>query len=297
MFWALKKGFYRGFHMVMKIAIKILPIPIPVVLTGPGSVTRLAENIKAIGIKSVLVVTDKILMDLNLLDGLLTSLEEKSIKYIFFNGVEPNPTIENVEAGKKIYSQNNCQGIIAFGGGSPIDCAKIIGARIRNPFLPVRWMKGLFKVLIPIPPFFCIPTTAGTGSEATVAAVIKNAIAHTIGGLYGVPHGLANAIILPYILEFSQKEAKEKLARLAVCGGIGNNDDSADALSRGFIEKVKNMNRNMNIPAFIKELKEQDIPLIVKGAMAEAHPDYPVPRIMKYQDCVDIVKRLLPPPL
>ena len=170
MIWTLKKRAYRAQQKVMKVASMVLPFPVPVLLTGPGSVRKLAENIRVRGLKNVLVVTDKVLMDLKLPEGLLESLEENGVKYTIFDDVQPNPTIENVEAGKKIYKANKCDGIIGFGGGSPIDCAKIIGARISNPYFSVRRMKGLFKVFLPIPPFFCVPTTAGTGSETTVAA-------------------------------------------------------------------------------------------------------------------------------
>jgi len=178
MIWTLKKKAYRAQQKVMKVASTVLPFPVPVLLTGAGSVRKLAENIRVRGLKTVLVVTDKVLMDLRLPEGLLESLEENGINYIIFDEVQPNPTIENVEAGKKIYKANQCDGIIGFGGGSSIDCAKIIGARISNPYFSVRRMKGLFRVFLPIPPFFCVPTTAGTGSETTVAAVITDAKTH-----------------------------------------------------------------------------------------------------------------------
>ena len=401
--WLLKKFFFRSVQWVMKYAAMILPFRVPAILTGQGSVKTLVDNIKARGLNHILVVTDKVLMDLNLLDGLQTALKENGINYVIFDDVQPNPTIENVEAGKEVYKQNKCKAIIAFGGGSPIDCAKAIGARIRNPFLPVRFMGGLFRVLIPIPPFFCIPTTAGTGSETTIAAVVTNAethekfaimdpklipriaildpelmvglppfitattgmdalthaveaylnrngtaytdenallatklifenlekayengadlearnnmalasfyaglaftrayvgyvhaIAHRMGGLYGVPHGMANAVVLPYVLEYSRSEAEEKMARLAIAAGLGSEGDSNEVLSHTFIDAVKAMNANMEIPTFIEGLKESDIPLIVKRAFKEAHPLYPVPKIMTDQDCADLVRKLLP---
>lgn len=403
MIWTLKKKLYRMQQGVMKIASDVIPFPVPVLLTGPGSVRHLAENIRARGIRNVLVVTDKVLSGMKLPDGLLKSLKENGVDYTVFDDVQPNPTIQNVEAGRAVYRANKCRGIVAFGGGSPIDCAKIIGARVNNPYLSVRRMKGLFRVFLPIPPLFCVPTTAGTGSETTVAAVItdpathekfaisdlklipkiavldpelmvglpphitsttgmdalthaveayiglngnaftdenaesavklifenleeayrngKNldaranmalasfyggaaftrayvgyvhAIAHNMGGLYGVPHGLANAIILPYVLEFCREEAENKLAALAVAGGIGKKNESAEKLSLRFIEHVKTMNKNMNIPTFIKELKEKDIPLIAKRALDEAHPDYPVPRIMTLSEMEGLVRKLLP---
>lgn len=403
MMWTVKKKLYRVQHGVMKVASQVIPFPVPVLLTGPGSINNLAENIKARGIKKVLVVTDKILTGLKLTDSLLNSLKAHGIAYTVFDDVQPNPTIENVEAGRNIYRANACNGIIGFGGGSPIDCAKIIGARVANPYMSVRRMRGMFRVFLPIPPLFCVPTTAGTGSETTVAAVITDAathekfaisdlklipkiavldpelmvglpphitattgldalthaveayiglngnaftdenaetavklifenleeayhngknltarnnmalasfyggaaftrayvgyvhaIAHNMGGLYGVPHGLANAIILPYVLEFCRKEAEKKLAALAVAGGIGKKSESAEKLSIRFIDHIKTMNKNMNIPTFIKELKEKDIPLIAKRALNEAHPDYPVPRIMTLQECETLVRKLLP---
>ncbi len=402
MIWTVKKRLYRTQQQVMKVASAVIPFPIPVLLTGPGSVKNLAENLKVRGLKNVLLVTDKILMDLKLPESLLDSLQENGVKYTVYDDVQPNPTIESVENGRKVYQKNKCDCIIGFGGGSAIDCAKIIGARISNPFMSVRRMKGLFRVFLPIPPFFCVPTTAGTGSETTVAAVItdaathekfaindlklipkiavldpelmvglpphitsttgmdalthaveayiglngnkftdenaKNAtklifenleeaykngknmearnnmalasfyagaaftrayvgyvhaIAHNMGGLYGVPHGLANAIIMPYVLEFCRKEAEKKLAGLAIAGGIGTRGESEEVLSRRFIDKVKTMNKKMKIPTFIKELKEKDIPLIAKRALDEAHPDYPVPRIMTLAECEELVGKLL----
>ncbi|WP_143521141.1 iron-containing alcohol dehydrogenase, partial [Pseudomonas sp. 2995-1] len=73
---------------------------------------------------------------------------------------------------------NGCEGILAFGGGSPIDCAKGIGARIARPKKSISQMKGQLKVRREMPPFFAIPTTSGTGSEATLAAVISNTMTH-----------------------------------------------------------------------------------------------------------------------
>src|SRR6056297_1508342 len=403
MIWTLKKKAYRAQHGVMKVVAGVFPFPVPALLTGPGSVGQLAENIKIRGLKHVLVVTDRILMDLKLPEGLLSALSENGVEYTIFDEVKPNPTIENVEEGRKLYKENKCDGIIGFGGGSPIDCAKIIGARISNPYLSVRRMKGMFRVFLPIPPFFAVPTTAGTGSETTIAAVLTDAdthekfavndfklipkiavldpelmaglpphitattgmdalthaveayigvngnkftdenaekatelifenletaykdgsnldarnnmalasfyagtaftrayvgyvhaIAHNMGGLYGVAHGLANAIILPYVLEFCRKDAEQKLARLAIAGGIGTAEESAEALSHRFIEKIKTMNKDMGLPDDIKELKEEDIPLIAKRALDEAHPDYPVPRIMTRQECEDLIRKLLP---
>lgn len=402
MIWTVKKALYRAKQRVMKTAAVVIPLPTPGLLTGPGSVHQLAENISVRGLKRILVVTDKVLMGLKLPQGLLDSLDKAGIGYTIYDEVQPNPTIENVEAGVTLYKEQGCDGIIAFGGGSPIDCAKVIGARVANPYLSVRMMKGLLRVILPIPPFFCVPTTSGTGSETTVAAVIADAathekfaindlklipkiavldpelmvglprhvtaatgmdalthaveayigrngsaftdenaeratrlifanleeayqnganldaryqmalasycagaaftrayvgyvhaIAHNIGGLYGVPHGLANAIILPHVLRFCRVEAQEKLASLAIAGGIGEAGESAEGLSLRFIDAVEGMNERMGIPTFIKELLPRDISLIARRALEEAHPDYPVPRIMTLGECERMVGGLL----
>jgi alcohol dehydrogenase class IV len=402
MIWALTKAFYRTYHFIMKYAIRLLPFPVPRLLTGPGSVGQLPAEIKRRGHKRVLVVTDKVLMGLGLADGFLKGLQQQGVESVIFDEPQPNPTIENVENGRKVYKENRCDGIVAFGGGSPIDCAKIIGARVANPYRSVRGMKGLFKVWLPIPPFYCVPTTAGTGSETTVAAVITDAashekfaindlklvpkvavldpelmvglppqitsttgmdalthaveayigtmgnrftdrnaeqavqlifahleeayrngsnleardkmalasfyagsaftrayvgyvhaLAHNMGGLYGVPHGLANAIILPYVLEFCRRDAQAKLAQLARVGGLTTVGEPDEALSYRFIAKVKEMNVAMQIPACIKELKCGDIPLIARRALKEAHPEYPVPTLMTQAECEALLTRLL----
>ena len=399
----IKNKYQRVYNKVMKYASIILPIPIPKVLSGAGSVKMLAKEKKLKKLKKVLIVTDKVLVKLNLLDDLLTSLKENDIDYVIYDAVRPNPTIQNVENGRTLYKKNKCDGIIAFGGGSPIDCAKIIGARVSNPYMSVKMMKGLFRVFLPIPPFFCIPTTAGTGSETTIAAVITNpdthekfaindiklvpeiavldpnlmlglpkhitsttgldalthaveayiglngtrftdekaknavklifenleevynnpqntearnnmaiasfdaglaftrayigyvhAIAHNMGGMYGVPHGLANAIILPYVLEYYGESIINKLSDLAKVANIGENKDNNKILAQKFIERIKEMNKNMEIPTFIKELNTSDIPLIAKRALKEANPAYPVPEIMSYNDCENLIKKLLP---
>lgn len=403
MLWTATKGAFRAVHYIMKMGVSILPFPVPELISGAGSLHQLADKVKTAGISKIMLVTDPGIVKIGLVKELENSLKENDVQYILFDGVQPNPTIQNIEDGLKLYLAEGCEGIIAFGGGSPMDCAKAIGARAKNPRQSVSDMRGMFKVKKATPPFFAVPTTAGTGSETTIAAVITDpethekyaitsfklvpdvaildpelmvglpphitsttgmdalthaveayiglhgnsftndmaekavnlifenledvykdgsnldkrnnmalasyyggsaftrcsvgyvhAIAHNMGGLYGVPHGLANAIILPYILDYSRKEAEGKLARLAVAGGIGKVDESPEVLSKRFIEKVKSMNANMDIPTTITELQEKDIPLIAKRALSEGNPNYPVPRIINQKECEEIVRKLLP---
>lgn len=368
-------------------------------LKGAGSVRELPALVKSKGISSVLVVTDKGLMGLNLLQGLFDNLDAQGIKYTVYDGVQPNPSIENIEEARRLYLRNACEGIIAFGGGSPMDCAKAAGARVMNPATTVSQMRGQLKIRHKLPPFFAVPTTAGTGSETTLAAVVTNmqthekyaindpklrpkyavldpelttglpkkitsttgmdalthaveayiglsgvkstdkyaedatklifenletayndgkniearenmlvasfyagmaftrayvgyvhAIAHNLGGMYGTPHGLANAVILPYILEYFGETAYAKLAKLADIVGIAGANDAEKA--QKFIAEIKRMNKDMEIPEHFDFIKEEDIPTLVERALKEGNPLYPVPKIMDKADCEAVIRKI-----
>ena len=372
----------------------------PQLLEGKGSVLRLPEFIKSKGINKVLVVTDKGLMSLNLLDPMFEKLKEAGVEYVVYDGVQPNPTIPNIEAAREMYLKNGCEGFIAFGGGSSMDCAKVAAARVVKPNQTVRQMRGYLKVLKKLPPFFAVPTTAGTGSETTVAAVVtdpetheKNAIndiclrpkfavldpeltvglpphitsttgmdalthaveayigrsntkqtreqaekatklifdnieeaynngkdyearanmlkgsywagcaftrayvgyvhaiAHNLGGLYGTPHGLANAVILPYVLEWYGDCIYPQLAKLADIVGITGSSEAEKA--QAFIAAIKKLNADMNIPTTFDFIKEEDLPTLIGRALKEGNPGYPVPRIMDYNDMEGVIRRFM----
>ena len=178
MLWELKKCWYRTYQTVFKLAMNFLDWSEPQLLEGNGSILQLPEFIKSKGISKVLVVTDKGLMGLHLLDPMFEKLTEVGIEYVVYDEVQPNPTIPNIEATREMYVKNGCQGFIAFGGGSPMDCAKAAAARVVKPRQSVRQMRGYLKVLKKLPPFFAVPTTAGTGSETTVAAVVSDPETH-----------------------------------------------------------------------------------------------------------------------
>ena len=382
------KAFCRTYQFVMKIAANFLPFRQPEILEG---LEKVPEQIEKLGIDSVLIVTDDVLHNkLHLIDGLKEGLEAKGIKYAVYDKTVPNPTIDNIEEGVALYKENGCNALIAFGGGSPMDCAKGIGCRIARANKEIPKMKGVLKVMKKLPVIFAVPTTSGTGSEATLAAVISNsvthekyaindpvlipkyavldpsltlklpkhitsttgmdalthaveayigssnteltkamavkatklifenlknaydngedikarrnmqlasyyagvaftrayvgnvhAIAHTLGGFYGVPHGLANAVILPHILDFYGEKAYVKLSELANAVGIKG---TTEAKAKQFIQAVKDMNAYMNIPTTIDGIKEEDIPTMVERAFKEANPLYPVPKIMSKED-------------
>jgi len=158
----------------MKCVAKALPWRKPELIEGDGCVTKLSGYIKEGNIKSILFVTVQGTMKRKSADSLLETLGNDGIAVTIYDRTVPNPTIGNVEEALALYKENNCEGIIAFGGGSPIDCAKCVGARVAKPHKSIQQLRGYLKVRTEIPPLYAIPTTAGTGSEATVAAVIDD---------------------------------------------------------------------------------------------------------------------------
>ncbi len=396
------KVYCRVFQFCLRIGSLFLDWSQPELITGENSVLGISDILKSRNKKSVLLVTDNGLKNLGLIDGLVSKLENDGIKVSVFSDVQPNPTIENVENAKNCYLENSCEAIIAFGGGSPMDCAKGAGARISNPGRSINSMRGLFHVRKKLPLLIAVPTTAGTGSETTIAAVItdtethektamnstklrplyaaldpalttglpqkitsttgldalthaveayiggsntrntrKNAedavklifenletayndgkniearnnmllgsfyagvaftkayvgyvhcIAHQLGGLYGVPHGLANAVILPYVLEFYGKKAYKDLAHLADVAGIGKNLKTKEEKAKAFIAEIKAMEKRMEIPEKFEQIKDEDISTIVERALKEGNPLYPVPVIMSPADCEKVVRQLM----
>ena len=401
MCWAVKKCWYRFCQRTLMIGMCFMNWKEPELLEGENAVLKLPSFIKNKNINKVLVVTDKGLMGLHLLDPMFEELKKVGVDYVVFDGVQPNPTIPNIEACKDMYVEHHCEGIIAFGGGSPMDCAKAAAARVVKPKQSVRKMRGYLKVGKKLPPFFAVPTTAGTGSETTLAAVVtdpetheKNAIcdtclrpkyavldpaltvglpphitsttgmdalthaveayigksnvkstikyaedatilihenlekayangkdmeardnmlkasfyagsaftrafvgyvhaiAHNLGGMYNTPHGLANAVILPYVLEWYGKSAYKPLSKLADLIKITTPEMSMEEKAKAFITEIRRMNKAMNIPEKFDFIKEEDIPTLVKRALKEGNPGYPVPRIMNEKDCEQVIRSI-----
>ena len=117
-----------------------------------------------------------------------------------------------------------------------------------------------------------------------------HAIAHNLGGMYGIPHGLANSVILPVVLEEYGSTIYPRLAKLAEIVGI--NGQTEEELAKGFIAEIKAMNERMTIPTSFEQIKEEDIPTIVERAMKEAHPLYPTPVIFDADRLAQIVRKL-----
>ena len=168
------KMYCRTFQAVLKQLIKLMPWRKPELLQFDNGAAGLAAFVKGKGMERVLVVTDGNLMKLGLCAPMLEAMEKEGVKAAVFDKVVANPTIDNVEEALALYKESGAQGIIAFGGGSPMDCAKGVGARVARPKKSIPKMKGILKVVKKMPPFFAIPTTSGTGSETTLAAVITD---------------------------------------------------------------------------------------------------------------------------
>jgi alcohol dehydrogenase len=169
--------FYRLYHLGLKLLVGVLPTPSPVLFKGEGALNNLISDIKVNKLNRLLLVTDHQIKCLGLHQDIRNLLEDHSISTELYSDVEPNNPIESIEQGFNHYQQSLCQGVICLGGGSVMDCGKLIAARVARPEKTTAQLKGLFKVRRKLPPVYAIPTTAGTGSETTVAAVVFDPIA------------------------------------------------------------------------------------------------------------------------
>lgn len=168
----IKKIGCRICQIFLKGGMYLLPWRTPEVMKGEGASERIPISVRRMGLKKPLIVTGPHIRAAGLLEGMLDALKSVSIPYVIFDGVTPNPTDKEVAEGIKVFRENQCDCLIAFGGGSPLDCAKAVGAGIARPGKKISQLQGLFRVLRPIPVLFAVPTTAGSGSETTIAAVV-----------------------------------------------------------------------------------------------------------------------------
>ncbi len=382
----LRKFYCRTYQTGLKIALPFLPYRKPGIV---GSVKALPDILRQHGCDRVLIITDAGIIKLGLTRRLEKVLTQNEISYHIYDKTVANPTTANVAEALELYHSHACNAIIGFGGGSSIDCAKAVGARIAKPKQSLARMKGILKVLRKLPLLIAVPTTAGTGSETTLAAVItdaetrhkyaindfplipryavldpkvtlslppaitaatgmdalthaveayigrsttygtrKNAlmavrlifenidkvyedgsdidarrnmlhasfyagcaftksyvgyvhaVAHSLGGEYNVPHGLANAVLLPFVLEAYGPCIHKKLYRLSVAAGVSKEDTPYDVAAGEFIQAIKDMKKRFDIGDTVKEIREEDIPKLAHYADKEGNPLYPVPVLM-----------------
>ncbi len=157
---------------------RFIPIPQPTLLVGPGSSGRLGQAVAGFGHEKILIVTDSVISKLGLLKPLTDALTAGGAQYVVFDEITPDAPIPLVERGIAFYKEHGCDAIVAFGGGSSMDASKAIAVSISNP-KPLRQLAGYLKGLRAPVKIYAVPTTAGTGSEVTVAAVISDPEKHT----------------------------------------------------------------------------------------------------------------------
>ncbi len=390
----LRAMYCRIYQGLFRLMLPVLPYREPKLLYNNKELVNILINHN---ISKVMLVTDNGIKSLGLTESLEKTLKKDKINITTFSGVVPNPTTQNVEESLSMYIKNECQAIIAFGGGSVMDCAKALGARVANPKKSLADMKGLLKVSKKLPLLIAVPTTAGTGSETTLAAVITDsqtrhkyvindfdlipqyamldakltvglpmkitsttgmdalthaieayigrsttketrkrskdaiklifenlltayndgsnltarenmlkaayyagvaftksyvgyvhAVAHSLGGKYNIAHGLANAIILPYVLKSYGKKVHKKLYKLGLYAGIIDETATIEEGAYKFIKAIEDLNKQMNIPDKIEGIETYDIPQLAKTAAHEANPLYPVPVLYTAQDLEQI---------
>jgi len=177
MLFALRLFAYRLVKPLQWPTSRVVAIPRPTTFVGPGAALRLCDSIAQFGLKRVLIVTDAVLVKLGLVEPLRRALAEQGVDVAIHDGITPDPTYDVLQKGYEAARAHHSDAILAIGGGSVIDAAKVIDAMVVSGKSPAK-LVGMLKVGKPMLPLFAVPTTAGTGSEVTVAAVVTDPIAH-----------------------------------------------------------------------------------------------------------------------
>lgn len=394
----LYKIYCRAYQLCLRAALPLLPYKNPKIIKNVGDISCIIKENK---LKRPLIITDANLSKLGAAESLKSCLSKKAISFAYYDRAYSNPTTDLALDAYRFYKDNKCDSLIAFGGGSPMDLAKAVGVLSVKPKKPLYKMAGILKVRRRIPPLIAIPTTAGTGSETTLASVIidsetrhkfaindfplipkyavlapetihtvppqiaaetgidalthaieayigrsttkgtrrdameavrliyenldnacahkskkseaamlyashlagraftrsyvgyVHAVSHSLSGKYDLPHGRTNATILPIVLRMYGCAVHKKLARLAVCAGVGKKTDSVESLSQAFISSIECMNIRYGIPKKITEIKGEDIGKLAKCAAKEANPLYPVPVLWDAAELEKIYRKLM----
>ena len=369
---------------------------------GKGSIEMIVSELKARGLKKPMVCSDPDLVKFKVTEKVTKLLDEAGIEYNLNTDIKPNPTIQNVQNGVKLYKKNNNDSIIAVGGGSSIDTAKAIGIIITNPeFADVRSLEGVAPTKNPCAPIIAVPTTAGTAAEVTINYVItdeeKNrkmvcvdvhdipvvavvdpdmmstmpkgltaatgmdalthaiegyitkgawtlsdmfhlkaieiiaealpkavnndpegreamalgqyiagmgfsnvglgivhSMAHPLGALYDTPHGVANAIILPTVMEYNAPYTGEKYRDIAIAMKVqGVENMSIEEARKAACDAVAALSKEVGIPQDLKEIvKEEDLDFLSESAYADAcRPGNP--RETSVEEIKELYKKLL----
>ena len=177
MLFEIRLFLYRFLKIFMKPVSRVIAIPRPILFVGPDSTQRLCDLIASAGYQRVLIATDSILAKLGLVEPLRDQLVAHGLDVALFDGIVPDPTDDVLHLGATAVQAHRSQAILAVGGGSSIDAAKVIAAMATTGKSP-RKLIGMLKVNKPPLPLYAVPTTAGTGSEVTVAAVVTDPKKH-----------------------------------------------------------------------------------------------------------------------
>ena len=368
------------------------------IIAGAHALDKLPGELADRGVAHPLVMTDAGLVKLGVAAKLTDVLDAAGVAYDVFDQVPPDSSMDVVNEVARLYGERGCDGFVAIGGGSVIDTTKGAAASLACEGVDFATLQGSEILHADLPPFIAVPTTAGTGSEVTLVAVVADtkkhaklsftsyklvphaaildpaltaslppkltattgmdalthaieayiswtyntkeslrlaeeavklifdnlelayqhgedlkvrenmmiaafkagfafsragvgnvhAIAHTLGGLYNTPHGLANAVILPIVLEDYGEAVYPKLARLCEIAGV-KADGTDTEKAQAFIAEIYAMNERMGIPKGFDFIQEEDIPQIITWALAEANPNYPVPVVYNAARCRKVI--------
>jgi len=174
---AIKKVIHQALVPLGGVLSRLLPDKIPLTFVGPGASLELCESIAHGHARRVLIVTDAGLVAAGIVGRITEALDSAGLDHVVYSGVEPDPTFLQVEAGLEAFDREGCDVVLAVGGGSSMDASKVIAALATNR-VPLAKLEGPLKVRQPTAPFYAIPTTAGTGSEVTLAAVLSDPTSH-----------------------------------------------------------------------------------------------------------------------
>lgn len=371
-------------------------------LVGPGAIKEAGVEIKNLGLKKALVVTDKVLNSLGIVKKLTDTLSENEINFAIYEDVQPNPTMKNCHDGLEKFNAEQCDFLISLGGGSPQDCAKAVGILKTNGG-EISDYEGIFISKNKSVPIIAINTTAGTASEVTINYVITDekrhikmvmvdpnclatisvndaefmvakpagltaatgmdalthameayitagsfrlsdtlalesikligesleeavkdgtniearskmawasyiaglsfsnaglgivhSMAHQLGSEYNLPHGVANAVLLPHVEEYNMDACGEKFRNIAEALGVSTDGMSTIDANNAAITAIKSLSKRIGIPGGLKELgvKEEDFGKLADQALADACTGGNPKEVTK-EDIINIYKKAM----
>jgi len=399
--FAVQVLFYKILMLALKVAVKFISQPQPIIFSGKNSALELTQLMINQDIKRVLIVTDSVLHKLGVADKVCQLLAENNVEFVIFDQVTPDPSEQVVEQGVSQAVSLQCDAVLGLGGGSSLDSAKMIAVLAKSR-QSVKAVAGLLKIKQLGLPLFLLPTTSGTGSEVTMAAVITDsghqakslvispkmmpiataldpilmqgmpakitadtgfdalthaiesylsthaneqtdlyaltaiklifkqlpiayqhgdnlaarqsmalascyaglaftkaglgyvhAISHQIGAKYHSPHGLTNSVVLPLVLKFNVKVSEQRLAFLAQAIGLDTSALTKAQSAMLFIDEVKALQRKVDIATTLACIQREDIDMLAKNSLKEAHYLYPVPKYLTLSQCQQLITQLM----